>query len=370
MADLKQREHGAVAGAGTGAIGALPSPRRAAAAPRALRPVIVSLPGRTPDRSAAVSDRLQRLRAVVLLDGAVRRGGLAEAAGRSLLDLPIVGGRTLLDLWSGEVEELSRRLAEARGSEGRGSEERGERGRVRGIAWRILIGRGTRQPAARAATSTIRMSIEVDPGDLRGTGGVLRDAAAGYADDDLLLVANAAQVLVEPLHELAAQAGRRGGDVTVLGNVDGAPASLMLVSCRALRVLPTIGFVDLKEQGLPMIAARYEVSVLNRAPTAGLPIRTPGDYLAALRARHRLDCGRSVCPAPFDERWDSAFAVVEPGAKVAADAVIHNSVVLAGARVDGGAVVADSVVCAGGVVRRREHVVRRLIHQGRQVAMD
>ena len=42
--------------------------------------------------------------------------------------------------------------------------------------------------------------VERDLSDYRGTGGVLHDLAADYDDDDLILVANAAQVLLDPLH--------------------------------------------------------------------------------------------------------------------------------------------------------------------------
>jgi hypothetical protein len=286
------------------------------------------------------------------MDGTVRRGGLAQVVGRSLLDLPVAGSQTLLDLWADAVAGLSGVLD------------------GREVPCRLLVGRGTTPPAARSTGAANAISVEVDPSELRGTGGVLRDVAQDYADEDVLLVANAAQLLVEPLRDLAMQAGSRGGEVTVIGNADGAPASLMLVSCRALRVLPAIGFVDLKEQGLPLIAARHEVTVLNRPRAAGLPIRTAGYYLAAVRAHHNLSAGRAVRPQAFAERWEHGFSIIEPGARLSPSAVVHNSVVLSGARVDAHAVVADSVVCAGGIVRRREHIVRRFVTASGRTAIE
>jgi mannose-1-phosphate guanylyltransferase len=202
---------------------------------------------------------------------------------------------------------------------------------------------------------------ESDPSELRGTGGVLRDVAEAFADDDMLLVANAAQVLVEPLASVAADAAERGGDVTVVANADGTPASLTLISCRALRELPAVGFVDLKEQGLPLMARRHDVRVQTRAAAAGMPIRTPQDYLKALKAYHRVLAGERPHGEAFGERWRRRFALVEDGAVVAADAELHNTVVLRGGRVEAGALVANCVVCDGGVVRRREQVMGRLV---------
>jgi hypothetical protein len=190
---------------------------------------------------------------------------------------------------------------------------------------------------------------------------VLRDLAEEYEDDDLLLVANAAQVLVEPLALVALAAAGRGGDVTIVANADGTPASVSLISRRALRELPAVGFIDLKEQGLPLMARRHDVRVQHRSRAAGLPIRTPQDYLKALKAYHRMQAGAPPHNDPFSERWRRRFAVAEPGAVVADDAELHNSVVLRGGRVEPGAFVVNSIVCAGGVVRRREQVTDRLV---------
>jgi hypothetical protein len=212
--------------------------------------------------------------------------------------------------------------------------------------------------------------VETDPSELRGTGGVLRDLAQEYDDDDVLLVANAAQLLVAPLHELASDAAARGGEVTVAANSDGTPSSLSLLSCRALRQLPEVGFVDLKEQGLSLMASKFEVTTLWRSSAYGLPIRTPRDYLSALRAHHRMAAGASAHEEAFGERWQWTFGLAERGASVDPDAKLHDAVVLRGGRVAAGALVADSIVCGGGVIRARETVVGRLSSAAGRVGIE
>jgi len=308
-----------------------------AARARVHRPVIRSIGERDS------LDRLRCLRGVVLLDGAVRRTDFTAAIDRSLLELPLQHDRTLLDLWRDEICSLVSGLELA------------------DVTTRVIVGRTSMPPTLGERDRAARMRVEFDPSELRGTGGVLRDLAEEYDDDDVLLVMNAAQVVVESLATVATQAAQRGGDVTVVANADGTPASVSLISCGALRALPAVGFVDLKEQALPLMAKHHDVRVQCRAVPAGFSIRTPQDYLKALKAYHRAQQGEALLNAAFSERWRRRFAVVEPGALVSDEAHLHNSVVLRGGRVEAGALVANSIVCAGGVVRRREQVIGRLI---------
>ena len=68
----------------------------------------------------------------------------------------------------------------------------------------------------------------------------------------------------------------------MVSHEDGTPSGLMLVSCRALRLIPARGFVDMKEQALPLIAAKYDVRVMHRRRPTGLPVRSLTDYIQAL----------------------------------------------------------------------------------------
>src|SRR5688572_30136974 len=67
------------------------------------RPVMRTIHDRA---QSAARGRLRHLRAVVLLDGSVRKTPLTDAIGRSLLELPVERDRTLLDLWRNDVCSL------------------------------------------------------------------------------------------------------------------------------------------------------------------------------------------------------------------------------------------------------------------------
>ena len=97
---------------------------------------------------------------------------------------------------------------------------------------------------------TANFAVERDLSEYRGTGGVLRDLTAEYDDDDLILVANAAQVLLEPLPIIAAELYGKKADVAVVAHEDGTPSGLMLIRCKALRQIAATGFVDMKGQAL------------------------------------------------------------------------------------------------------------------------
>ena len=199
------------------------------------------------------------------------------------------------------------------------------------------------------------MTFDRDPSEWRGTGGVLRDISTHYAPDDLLLVANAAQFLLRPLVALVAELKALGADVAVLSHRDGTPTTLMLVRCGCLKGLPEVGFVDMKEQGIPLLAATHDVRAVCVEQGVTLGLRTTKSYLAGLRALHLRDKTNQ------DDNWRSAFALTEEGTQVDSTARLHDSVVLRGGRVGSGAVLVRSVVCAGGIVPARSTIVDKLV---------
>ncbi|MEO6436728.1 MAG: hypothetical protein ABIP55_13345, partial [Tepidisphaeraceae bacterium] len=246
---------------------------------------------------------LRALRNVVLLGGTVWLSGLRAAIGRSVLDLPVTDELTVLEIWR-------QRLAELAGAIDRTS-----------LPVRVVMAHGAPMPtapaspastarasiapASTASASTARSSVapasaapalmspvpmtpelsvaaraelllERDVMAFRGTGGVLRDLTTDEAPGACILVANAAQLLFEPLAPLVTQLAHADADVSFVAHYDGTPCRLMLIRCRALRVLPRVGFVDLMEQGLPLIAADHHVVALHRAHAASLPVRTLG----------------------------------------------------------------------------------------------
>jgi hypothetical protein len=292
-------------------------------------------------RHAAMS--LSRLRAMVLLGGAVRPSPLALQSGRSLLDLPVDENGSVLSHWIDQAAELANSAGLER------------------LPVRVMVSANTPEPSSPGAKHYGAFRVERDASDYRGTGGVLRDLAQDYDDDDLILVANAAQLLLDPLPTIVAAMARKACDVSVISHEDGTPSGLMLVACKTLRSIADTGYVDMKEQALPQIALNYDVRVVRRRRPTGLPIRTLEDYVQALRLHHRRRQGKPFVVDPLAEDWSAAYALVEQGATVDPSARIHDSIVLAGGLVEPGAVLVRSIVCAGEVVRRDKTVVDQLV---------
>ena len=286
---------------------------------------------------------LSRLRGLVLLGGSVRASELSAAAVRPVLDLPLDDNGSILNHWLNHASELARSASLDR------------------LLVRIKVNQNAPEPRSAAVRHYGNFRVERDLSDYRGTGGVLHDLASDYEDDDFILVANAAQVLLDPLTTIAEALYRKGGDFTVVSHEDGTPSGVMLVKCKTLRLIPPRGFVDLKEQALPLIASKYDVRVLHRRRPTGVPVRSLADYIRALRFLHREKTGRPHATDPLAEDWGPTFSLVEEGATVDGSARVHDSVVLRGARVEPGAVVVRSVVCPGGVVGRDRTAVDLIV---------
>jgi hypothetical protein len=279
-------------------------------------------------------DPLARVRAVVLLAGTVRPTRLSRSIGRSLMELPIAPGRRVIDAWQDQTD----RLAQA--------------AELPELPLRIMIDQNSCEPLAGGPVGRSRAVVERDAAAFRGTGGVLRDICEVYQEDDVVLVANGGQILVEPLDRLAQELSDAGGDVSLLAHSDGTPVGLMMVRCGVLRAVRQNGFMDFKEQVLPLLAERGdEVRVVRRNRATGVALRTLDGYIGALRAAARIGEGRPALDDPLDEDWRPTFSILEDGATVHPEATIHDSVVLSGATVERGAVVVRSVVCPGGIVR-------------------
>jgi hypothetical protein len=289
---------------------------------------------------------LDRLRAVVLLAGAIRPSRLKACIGRPVVELPVEPGRTILDIWSEEIELLAGRM---------------DRDRLPVL---VMLDGSAPWPTRTRESERVPIAVERDPLEYRGTGGVLRDLAESYANEDYILLGTATQMLLDPLQELARELAERRAAVTIMAHKDGSPSGLMLVNCGAVRVLPDVGFVDLKEQGLEMINREHPVRVVEREFPTGLSIRTRQGYVRALLTWHRRKEQVREADDPFAEGGLSTFRLVEDGAEVAEDARIHDSVVLAGGTVESGATVVRSVVCPGGRVRRRSSVVDTIVDSG------
>lgn len=299
-------------------------------------------------RVRAMHDRiggavLRQVRSVILLGGAIRKNDFLAAAGRSALDLPVEQGGTLFDHWQENCSRLADLLDRKR------------------IPLRLVLDAGSPRPELLRVHPSVNVHIERDPRPLRGTGGLIRDLAEEYDPDDFLLVANAAQVLIDPLDSLVESMAGTGSEMCVVSHLDGTPSGLMLVRCECLQQIPPVGYIDMKEQGLPKISDRHRTSVVYRDGPSGMPVRTSYDYIRALGRFHRSRRRADFELDPFAEDWESAFHIVEDGAEVEPGARLHDSVVLGGGCVQRGALVARSIVCPHGVVPGSRRVVDRLI---------
>ena len=281
---------------------------------------------------AGAMRRLENLKGVILLEGSVHGSELANTAGRSILELPVIDGFSVLDLWRQEIAELACLVG------------------VGPLPCRLLLGHGSRPPVLSPRDVEAGITVERDCSEFRGTGGALRDLLADEDDSAQYIVAGAAQVLFEPLHLLAMQIAAKGGDVSLVTYDDGSPSNLSLIQQRAMKNIPAAGFVDLKEKGLAIMAATHHVTVLRRPRATSAPLRSLQEYIAALRGYHRAVCGHNTRHAPFEERWSSTFSIVEPGAAVESGARVHDSVVLSGGRVGAGSLLVHSLVAGSGSI--------------------
>jgi len=156
--------------------------------------------------------------------------GLLAAIHRSILDLPVTATRNLRDLW------LDSAAALARGWQ------------LDHLRVRVLLAPGAYEPRSLASSGPVRFSVERDRGQFLGTGGVVRDACERYPDDTYVLVANAGQVMIEPLEQIASDLAAADADIVVITHEDGTPSGLTLLRCACLRILPDVGTSILKSR--------------------------------------------------------------------------------------------------------------------------
>jgi exopolysaccharide biosynthesis WecB/TagA/CpsF family protein len=303
----------------------------------------VLLPTRSAPATADLPAMLLGIKAVVLLGGAVRTSKLTAAIERSILDLPLEDGWSILAHWQQDAAKLRKLIGADR------------------LQVRVVVDHASSEPSTPDSRDGIQVCVERDSSSYRGTGGVLRDLATQYEDGDVLLVANAAQALLSPLCELTRSLAEMEGDVSLVSHADGSPSGLMLVRCRALRKVPSAGYVDMKEQALPAIARDFKVNHLYQTSATGMPIRTLQEYISALQRRYRLSQGQVVSSDPFAEDHHPTFALAESGAIIDPEARVHDSVVLEGAVVEAGAVVVRSIVCPGGTLAAGETAIDSLV---------
>jgi len=298
--------------------------------------------------TSSVENGATTLCACILLAGGLRPSELTAAVGRSVLNLYLTQDRTTLGLWLDRLEGLR-----APGCEPPPA--------------RVIYDESAPAPTRAGVGSTDRVSIEKEKRQYRGPAGALRDACETYAEDDVILAADAGRCLLGDLRPMLDDHARRSADVTVACNEDGTPAGLYLVRCGALKLAPKSGFMDFKEQFLSK-AMREGLTILAHRlgeRRSSLPLRTRGQFLAAAARLAGVPApdagGILVRGGEASEVGVGGLRVVSPEAEVAQDAVVADSVVMPGALVGAGAVVARSIVCPGARVEAGAHVVDAVV---------
>jgi hypothetical protein len=295
-------------------------------------------PATTPVAEESKPSPLSRLRAVVVWCQTTATP-LVAATGRSILDLPVDGQHTILGGLIQEIDGLGRSV---------GLGHLPTRLLTNPLGAKLLFGVRSQYP---------QLSAELHPFDARGTGGVMCDVARHYQDDDLLLILEAAQISEEPLAAAVRDLAARNADVGVFAHADQSPSVMMLVRCGCLRAMPRLGTVDLRTQGLPMIARKHRVEVVSRPRANGSLIETLTQYISVLRRFHQRTLAPAESPASASAHWQPVFSLVEHGGEVFPGATLYDSVVLKGGRVEAGATVVRSVVGPGCAVRQRESLI-------------
>jgi hypothetical protein len=286
---------------------------------------------------------------VIMLAGGSGASSFAGRCGRSVLGLPITAEVDLFTLWKDELHRAVLHHAAATPTHVR------------------VLGGTPQEKSAEGADPLLDIRFERDPGELRGTGGLLHDLAEPYPDETLMLVASASTVLLEPLEDLIGLLRGVDADVALLRHQDGTSPNLMLIRAGCLRSIAPVGFVDFKEQALPMITRQGVVRVVGVDHPVASTARNFEAYVRSLRLYHQNLLGdkeEGHSPRqmdPFAERWRPTFGIAEAGATIAPTARLLDSVALRGSRVDDGAVVVRSVIGPGGVVPAGAEVIDRLV---------
>lgn len=293
-----------------------------------------------PTRSSEI---LKSIKSMFVLYGSVRSTSLARRIDRSLMDLPLVSGTI-------SSHQLSNARACAR------------RFQLSSFEMRMLVETESPRPKDLAGFDEVSYVVQQDASPIRGVAGVLSDATKDMGDDEYIIVTSGAQIFLEPLDDLVHAMAKKCADISFVSSVDGAPVGVWLIRCGTLKTIKPIGYVDLKEQALEEWKSSFKVSVVERRRAYAHPARSLVEYLSAVRAEAAgFGSGTTIDEDPYREDWESTFSIVEPGAKLAEGAILHDSTMLSGSTVGKGAVVVRSVICPGAVVEPGARVTDKVL---------
>lgn len=302
---------------------------------------------------------MERRVIAVLLAGLLRPSPLREGIDLPALCLPMGGAGTLLDAWLKVLKRVPG-LHDVRIV----VNSRADHMTVNKLASSITIQNDDTAPLA--------LSTIVEQTSWRGTTGLVRDVTEDLVEGDIVLVVEAHCLPPDSVRPVIdrMQANRAG--VVGISGLD-QPSGVYALRIEAVRVTPSYGYMDFKEQFLPKL--KEEGMRLSTARLSDRLVRLwdRRSYLEAVRVS--LDGSRghdgvariapqaSVSPSAAMD----GFSIVEPGAVVEDGAVVQDSVILAGATVGGGAIVSKTIVGPRASIAPRAVVVRQTIPIGQHV---
>ncbi len=203
-----------------------------------------------------------------------------------------------------------------------------------------------------------RWVFHLDRSANRGAAGVLADwnrATFGLSVAEWVLVVDAS---ASPAIEVARLFDMVDDSVAgVVGASDlGRYCGCLLIRREWLRVIPTVGFIDLREQFLGSVIKRGGRICCATVARRALRLNTRESWLKSVASWERSGTTLGRDPQVRTNYWRHGACVVEKGAVVDGSRIV-SSIVLSGAIVEPGACVARSVVCPGAVVRSGEVIV-------------
>ncbi|MBZ0173039.1 MAG: NDP-sugar synthase [Phycisphaerales bacterium] len=206
-----------------------------------------------------------------------------------------------------------------------------------------------------------------DSGPYRGPAGVLRDALNTIDSTDCCVIVEGSRMLeTESSLDNLLQAHRSKHDaITVATNPDGSFAGIFVADPAAIGLIPSIGFIDIKEQWLPA-AAREGFEIHTHALTGFcFSARTPGAYLRALRQMGWFTLrGPSRVighehPGIFGTLYGGSL--ISQTANVSPEAVASCSAIGEGVQIAAGAVVIRSIVGSHARIGKNEVIIDTVI---------
>lgn len=293
------------------------------------------------------------LEACIILGGGLRPSPLVAATGRNILDLWLTPDRTVLDCWTQRIDEM-------------------------GVTPRpqIRVVHDSSQPPPWPRTGAITgLIIEKEPKSLRGPAGIVRDLCVDYSRDSHVLIVEAARYLCVPLNRMIWEHFERGADVTIASCEDDSPAGVYLLRCGTLDLVPSVGFMDLKEQWLRRVLdAAQKVNVHELIGHGSLPLWTRRQFLTAAQAANNVEPdltdGSGLAGGLLTSGQRSGVQVVCPGAVIGPGCTIVDSVVMPGSVVGPKSIVVRSLICPDSRIQAGADIADAVVYAGECLSDD